>query len=251
MQPTQALLLAAAGVVVGYLVYRYVLSSKKKAAGSTGPFGNNGCAITIDGDIEYHDYGMNRSFMDYRYRPRDGPFKVRGVQQTARFQANPATGPSNLQWHHSWRLGEPHLVEFDTELDHGLIIGLSPGMSDTRGGILIHVRAKDAEDPTQYNYGISDMLNWAKVHTYASEKDGDEPALTRRTYWFLYDPKSGRLQFGKGPSSNRQVLFDTKGYPFANEWHNAPIPNSCFFGFGTSTSSPYGKREIVGVRIKK
>src|SRR5262245_51102715 len=76
---------------------------------------------------------MDNSKVDRNNHPRDsGNWKPAGPGQ-AEFLAEKPTWNSGMQWDINWRLANVNrgAFAFDTEMDQGLMVGLSSAMSDT------------------------------------------------------------------------------------------------------------------------
>ncbi len=232
------------GVIVGIIIFEMVRqdplhlakgSKKEEEREEVPPPGE---ALTSFGRI-HQTQPLNE-----RYR------LVENVAQHATF-GEKATGSSGMQWDMTWRapVADDLAFVFTAVFDQGLIVGLSRTMTDVAGGYLIHILSPDAEVPGRYNFGISsiqDMWNVRVFHAVVLGP-GETPGNAERTYWVRYQP-TGIFSLGEGAGVGENIIFSTQ-YPYRTDLHNLPPSGIKYFGFGTSSPSCIGYREVVGVGL--
>ena len=152
------------------------------------------------------------------------------VQSSAFFQAK-ATGATGMQWNPTWRLhrdpqtGFANFTFLASQFKHGLLIGLSNGMSDTAGGVVLHIGGKNYSN-NQYSNGMSSMHNVNQMTVYNHRPVFDIGQSVH--FWVQVQPY--KILVGLGTRIGDQLLLDCK------------VPDTRvleFFGFGTNTGDDY------------
>ena len=166
------------------------------------------------------------------------------VRKNAIVPTNPPTAQTGMQWDASWKFprADKGAVTFTANVEKGLMVGLSRGMTDTAGGYVMHVLAPVAGSEALL-YGVSDMYNINDVRAY---KTAEPKSKYEQTFWISYD--NGTFAMGYGVNGGYNEIFSTP-YPFVTRNHNAPMTGIRFIGFGSSAKTETGPIDIKNIRI--